>query len=524
MNPKFSTILLLFQLLSFSTFSQGFYDPMHLAKIEVTFAEEDWQYPLHYYHSLGKGDRHIGKVVIDGETFDSVGVRFKGFSSYNRKNLKNPLNIKLDHTFKKADYQKYETLKLSNGALDPSWLREVLAYQIARKYMVAPQSNYAQVFVNGEYHGLFGNTESVDGKFGKRYLHADKDNVLVKGNSPLGVFQGKRSSLEYLGPDTTAYYAAYELKSDYGWGEFYKLIDILNNDPQNIESILDMDQAIWMLAFNNVLVNLDSYSDFQQNYYLMQDDNGRFNFILWDVNLAFDGLGKPLGVMMQQDYDPLAKQSDERFPLINLVLNNPTYRKIYFAHCRTILNENFANETYKYDAEKYRELISEAVQQDTNWEFDFNAFNKNYTKTFIKEGTSPFPYPGIVELMDARTKYLQNHPEYKKSPPVIADVDADFMKEDSSGITVTAKISNVKNVYIFFRKKSSHTFQKTPLYDDGKHVDKKANDGIYSGLIPLGKKKVEYYLFAENKDAVMFSPERAEHDFYEFKKKDELPF
>ena len=93
-----------------------------------------------------------------------------------------------------------------------------------------------------------------------------------------------------------------------------------------------MDKAIWMLAFNNVLVNLDSYSDFQQNYYLIQDKNGRFNFVLWDVNLAFDGLGKPAGINMQPAYDPLAKQDDDRFPLINLVLNNPTYRKIYFAH------------------------------------------------------------------------------------------------------------------------------------------------------------------------------------------------
>ena len=203
---------MVFQLLCLTVFSQGFYDLTHIPKIELTFAEKDWEYPLHYYKSLNKGDRHMGKAIIDGTAFDSVGVRFKGFSSYSRKNAKNPLNIKLDHVIKKADYQKYETIKLSNGNLDPSWLREVLAYQIARKYMVAPQSNYAQVFVNGKYYGLFGNTESVDKKFSKRYLYADKKSVIIKGNSPLGPFAGKRSSLEYLGADTTAYYAAYEMK------------------------------------------------------------------------------------------------------------------------------------------------------------------------------------------------------------------------------------------------------------------------------------------------------------------------
>ncbi len=504
--------------------SQELYDPEHIAKIELTFVEEDWQYPLHYYHSLKKGQRHIGQLMIDGEAFDSVGVRFKGFSSYSRKNAKNPLNIKIDHIQKKADYQGFETLKLSNGNLDPSWLREILAYQIARKYMVAPQSNYAQVFVNGKYHGLFGNTESIDGKFGRRYLYAEKGHVRIKGNSPLGVFQNKRSSLEYLGPDTSAYSSSYEVKSDYGWKALYELIDILNNRPERIGSILDMDGAIWMLAFNNVLVNLDSYSDFAQNYYLIQDKNGRFHFVIWDTNLAFDGLGKPQGVLMQHDYDPLAKQIDERFPLINLVLNDPKYRKIYFAHCRTILNENFANGWYKDEAEKYRALINDYVKKDTNWNFDINAFNKNYRETYIHKNPSPFPYPGIIELMEARTAFLKNHPEYKKTPPVITEVNGGLSRKDSSGVLVTAQISGSKKAFVYFRKRSSHVFQKMPLYDDGKHVDEVANDGIYSALVPFGKKKVEYYIYAENKEAVMFSPERAEHEFYIFKNKEELPF
>lgn len=39
-----------------------------------------------------------------------------------------------------------------------------------------------------------------------------------------------------------------------------------------------------MLAFDNVLVNIDSYiGTFKQNYYLYKDDNGRFNAIVWDL-------------------------------------------------------------------------------------------------------------------------------------------------------------------------------------------------------------------------------------------------
>jgi spore coat protein CotH len=49
----------------------------------------------------------------------------------------------------------------------------------------------------------------------------------------------------------------------------------LKNDITNIETILDVDKALWMLAFYNATVNLDSYIvQFAQNYYLYKTDKG----------------------------------------------------------------------------------------------------------------------------------------------------------------------------------------------------------------------------------------------------------
>lgn len=495
--------------------AQDLYAIDRITQIELFFAEEDWQYPLHYLHAEDKGGRNRGKAIINGVVFDSVGVRFKGFSSYKRNQAKNPLNIKLDYVDKKAQYQGYETLKLSNGNLDPSWLREVLAYQIARKYMVAPQSNFAQVYVNGKYYGLFGNTENIDSKFAQRYFYAGKNNVIIKGNSPLGPFAGKRSSLEYLGNDSLAYRKGYELESDYGWKALMELTRVLNQNPEKIETVLDLDAAIWMLAFNNVLVNLDSYSDFQQNYYLIQDNNGIFHPVLWDVNLAFDGLGKLHGIVMQPEYDPLAHANDENFPLIRLVLKNPTYRKIYFAHCRTILKENFANGWYKKEAEKYRQLIDQAVKQDTNWNFPYHAFERNFDQTYVMESAAPFPYPGITELMEARVNFLQKHPEYRKTPPGISGVET---TNEQAGIKVTARITNALKVSLAFRRDTTEIFQKIPLLDDGKNGDGTAGDGVFGAFLPKDLTEFDYYIFAENRDAAMFSPEQAAYVFYSFGK------
>ena len=84
---------------------------------------------------------------------------------------------------------------------------------------------------------------------------------------------------------TTNYFSAYEMKSDAGWAELIHLMDTLANDVNAIEQILQVDQTLWMHAFNNVLVNLDSYAGgFKQNYYLYRMKNRQFYPVVWDMN------------------------------------------------------------------------------------------------------------------------------------------------------------------------------------------------------------------------------------------------
>ena len=86
----------------------------------------------------------------------------------------------------------------------PLILREALSYEIARKYMQAPRSNYAKVYINGSYHGLYTNSESINSNFQNNYLYANKNNTRIKCN-PQNVNNGG-SSLEYLGADSASYY------------------------------------------------------------------------------------------------------------------------------------------------------------------------------------------------------------------------------------------------------------------------------------------------------------------------------
>ena len=57
-------------------------------------------------------------------------------------------------------------------------------------------------------------------------------------------------NLTWLGTDSASYYNSYVLKSDHGWAELMDFIYILNNNPNEIESVLNVDRVLWAFALN----------------------------------------------------------------------------------------------------------------------------------------------------------------------------------------------------------------------------------------------------------------------------------
>lgn len=145
--------------------AQDFYDVSTVHTIEIVFNETNWDHILDSLFADGNKERLLATAFIDGEEFDSVGVRYKGFSTYSPDRVKNPLNVKLDYTIDGQEIQGYGTLKLANVWFDPSFLREVLGYEIARKYTPASLANYANVYINGTLMGLYVSDQDVDKLF-----------------------------------------------------------------------------------------------------------------------------------------------------------------------------------------------------------------------------------------------------------------------------------------------------------------------------------------------------------------------
>ena len=516
--------LTLFILLSTFNYAQDFYNLETVQTIEVTFAESNWD-ALMDAQKNGAGDYiQAQSVTINGEVFDSVGVKYKGNSSYNANQIKNPWHIELD-TYKDHEYDGYTDIKLANGKNDPSFVHDVLGFQIIRQYMDAPLANYANLYVNGTLIGLYTNTESISKKFVNNRF-GSKKNAFFDCSPPAGA--GPQSndfpSLEYLGQDSTEYYDAYGMKSDEGWQELIDLCDTLSNHTDDIEKILDVDRALWMLAFDNAIVNLDSYiGRFQQNYYLYRSDYQQFFPIVWDLNEGFGvfsqtGTSNLNNTTSKQQMDYLLHDGDANFPLVQKLLSVPMYKRMYLAHYKTMLLENFDNDAYFTSAQAFQNTIDASVQADNNKFYTYNEFLSNLTTDIGGGGGGPMggmTVPGLSNLMDARTTYLLGLSDFTATEPTIADIAlSNTSPVINETVSVTATITDENAVMLGYRNETIAPFTRIEMFDDGAHNDGAANDGVYGVEVPIEAALTQYYIYAENNTIGKFSPQRAEYEYH----------
>lgn len=509
-----------FLFLSFSCFSQNdFYHPDTIQEIKIYFAESNWNEILDDLYVAGDKDRMFCDIEINGTRIDSVGIRYKGFSSVSTNRAKNPFNIKLDY-LKPQFYDGIDKIKLSNVIQDPSFIREVLSYEIGRKYMPASRANFAKVFINDQYWGLYTNVESVDENFlGDNY--GTVDGSFFKCNPDDLDLDGENSNLSNSpGMDSTNYKPLYDKESKDGWGDLLNLIDVLNEEPDNIESVLNVDRTLWMHAFNYSLINFDSYVGYAQNYYLYKE-SGVFNPILWDLNQSFasyrltdasehfDGFS----IAQAKTMDPLLHSSSVSIqprPLMRNLFENDTYRRMYLAHMRTIMEENFDNGAYKTRGQALQDLIDSSVETDVNKFYGYDDFKNNLTETV----SDLVEYPGIFDLMDARSDFLKTYPGFEGAPDISNINSAPSALVLGGDVTITATIAGAENVILGYRSGGNSLFEKLPMFDDGMHGDGSANDNVFGATIQNTGNQIQYYFYAENEDAGRFSPERAAFEYY----------
>ena len=486
----------------------------------MRFAEDNWRFVLDSLRY--NGDEMLeGDLTLNGQSFPGVGVRIRRSRAFKPGNKRNSLHIQLNYTDADQNYQGYTALKLSSALRDPSLVREVLGYEIARDYMPAPKANYAKVLVNEEYYGLLVNIEAVDSpKFLERHF-ANAAGALYLSDPPRNEEDipqscsgGVYSGLIY--DNTMACYEAFfRIIKGGGYGPVRSLADALETDVTNIGNDLDVDRTLWMHAFNNVLVNLSSYSGQNSpNYLLYIPDGNPASPMIWDLNLAFGsfkntGMGSDLKQRELVELDPLLHADSRAKPLINKLLADEMNRKVYLSHVRTILNDWLVSGVATQRARELQELIKIPLLTDRNRYYNSDEFDVSLEKTIGKLSK----IPGLASFLDARGSWLKKTDEMLVNPPDIGRITykerEQFSRDKIEAFHIQVPLDRfTKRVRIVYRFEGEGPFQTANMVDDGSQFDEEAGDQVFGIILdpPSGKKNLEFYLLAENARAVSFSP------------------
>lgn len=511
-------------LLGSVVYSQSnFYDLDQIQKVELSFEADNWKYLLDSLRYNGDELQQV-QVTINDQKIENAGVRYRDERSFTPNGKKNGLYIDL----KGKDYQGYNIIDLSSALRDPSMVREVLAYEVAGTYFNAPKANFAKVFINDEYYGIFVNIEAAATGMLKRIFNNDTgDLVYAEPHNLYELEEGCSSkidgSLQYEEKQSCIERNFNLLQGNFD--ALQALAKELNEASPNLEEILDVDATLWMLAFNNIMVNLNSYSgQYAQNFYLYRNLNDKkFTPLLGQMNLAFgsfknDGLhASDLKTPELLTLPTNLHANNETRPLISKLLANDEYRMQYNAHIRTLLVEQLLSGKMENRAKELQNAIRSSVAMDTGKYYNSEEFSKSLDETIGKRSR----IPGLATFITKRANWLEKQAVYTYLPPEIINVGVQGRQRFSSTLInefrIHASASNYpKKVYVYYRFNGEEAFSMMEMKDDGSHYDEKANDGVYGAIVKPaeGQIEVEYYILAQNAKAAAFSP--AHYNFEQY--------
>ena len=530
---------------------EGLYSSLMIDTIFLYFDQDDfWDQMLENYCDK---INIVGTMLYKNQQFDSVGVRFKGQTSFANTNGSNggpggggpggnsiesdkkSFNIKLDW-IKDQDIDGYETLNLNNCYQDPSFMREFLFENLASNYIPAVKVNFIQLMINDENWGLYPNVQQLDKKHASEWFvnknctrwRAEDPNTTSPGCGEGGPgggpgggpnFGAGTSSLNFLGSDTLQYFNHYTLKKSYKnnpWEDLvdacYRIDQVENQDPENIYNFLneklDLDATLWFLAVEIIFSDDDSYiNKGGMDYYVYYDfHNQRILPIEYDANTVFGNV----------NWGPFYNQNNEDFVLINKLLSIPEIRQRYLAHFRTILSNCFEYDYIETKIDLIKNYINLYVENDPQKIYSYQEFLNEIE--IIKEY---FLNRSNILWSNNQISISNEIDNINVSQYVNDIVNTSPNSEEEVKITVQLDSEANTNVILYYGLGISGHFDKVEMeYDE-------INNYYYAIIPPQAQNEiVRYYVeVTVNENYKKYSPEGAEHDVYFYQiETDELTY
>lgn len=324
-------------------------------------------------------------VVIDGDSFNNVGLRTKGNNSKNlveRYGLKrHSLKIEFDH-YEESSYYGLDKISLDSSFQDNSYLKSFLTMDMMNFMGVhAPLTSYTWVTINGEPYGLFLAIEEIEEGFARRNFGLDHGRIYKSSYRSLRD-PNYDIKLIYSDDDFESYSNFFNNAKfpidDYDKRRLIKAIEILNTG-ENLDKAVDIDQVLRYFVVHGFVVNLDSYLGPTAHNYFLYEKDGRISMLPWDYNLAFStySLGMPnpindVNLYVNFPYmTPVFEEILEERPLFTKLMENEDIKKRYEQLYELFLREYIESGHLQNLIDETEMMIHDFVKRDPTAFMDF---------------------------------------------------------------------------------------------------------------------------------------------------------
>jgi CotH kinase protein/Lamin Tail Domain/Secretion system C-terminal sorting domain len=435
------------------------------------------------------------------DTVENVGIRLRGNTSLNA--AKKSFKISFNTFVPGRKYKGLEKLNINGEHNDPSIIRSKLCWDLCEKMTIpASRSNHVQLYINGDYFGLYINVEHIDEEFVK--LRFGGNGNLYKCLWP--------ATLEYLGSDPDLYKLesggrrTYELKTNTTEDDYSDLahfIDVLNNTSDEnlqceLEKVFNVQSYLKSIAMDILTANWDGPIYNKNNFYLYHNPStGKFEYIPYDLDNTF-GI-QWFGEWTDRNIYTWA-QSGEPRPIYNRIIQNDTYRRQFTFYINRFLENPFNETAFFAEIDLLKNMIEGAVENDPFYPLDYgftiDDFNNSYTNG-LEITHAPI---GLKEYILQRRASALDQLENTNAPPIINHVKNNFPSEMQE-ILITAKVEDEASpeVLVYYEIDGTGT-SSVEMFDDGNHQDGAANDGIFGAIIPALNQSAEFTYYIKATD------------------------
>lgn len=236
--------------------------PGHLKALNDNIEDRDYEVPATF--------------TADGRTYTVI-VGYRGRST--RHEVKKPWQVHFD---KEDRFQGLKRMELLAAYKDGGYLTEKFWYDTAASLgLEVPRARYVNLYLNGEYQGVYTELESINKDFLKSHdLDDDGD-----------IYRCAMHDCELRPPPKQSYMEDWEKKTNEKepWDRLWTLLDGLNRTPPDrfeafARKNLELDDYITWMVLDSFIVN-HTHQD-ARSYLIYSRETGKWTFVPWDLNNA----------------------------------------------------------------------------------------------------------------------------------------------------------------------------------------------------------------------------------------------